>query len=86
MDTPLPDTAVLTALIELFPRIHRAGVVQEVQAERLGQLRSRSVAVLERWYLVGIEGVNECFVEWDERAFLVDKAIHQRLSRRETEN
>ena len=39
----------------------------------MDELRKRTAGVLEKWYLVGVEGVNECFAEWDERTLEVDR-------------
>ncbi|TGZ85525.1 hypothetical protein EX30DRAFT_337872 [Ascodesmis nigricans] len=83
MDSPLPDTATLTRLIDLFPRIRTAEQRQQSQTERLAGLRKRSAVLLEKWYLVGIEGVNDCFMEWDERTFAVEKVIQRRQRRRQ---
>lgn len=78
MDHPVPATGPLTSLIELFPRIQQAQLVQEAQAGQVAQLRTRTLTILEKWYFAGVDGVNECFAEWDERIFLVDKKLRQR--------
>ena len=74
-----------TDLIALIPRINRAEVVQQTQAREIAELRRRSAALLERWYLLGIEGVNECFAEWDERTLEVDKLLSRKLKMAEEE-
>jgi hypothetical protein len=79
MDSPIPDPAVSADLVMLLPRIHRVEVVQETQAKKIAMLRRRSAALLEQWFLVGIQGVNECFAEWDERTFAVDKVLSKEL-------
>ncbi|KAL7267565.1 hypothetical protein RUND412_009844 [Rhizina undulata] len=85
-DTPIPDPTISTMLISLLPQIHRLEVVQETQSREIAELRKRSARLLERWYLVGIEGINECFAEWDERTLEVDKVLSRRLrARREEE-
>ncbi|PUU78847.1 hypothetical protein B9Z19DRAFT_1083131 [Tuber borchii] len=84
-DTPIPDPNASTDLIALIPRINRAEVVQQTQAREIAELRRRSAALLERWYLLGIEGVNECFAEWDERTLEVDKLLSRRLKMAEEE-
>jgi hypothetical protein len=78
-DTPIPDPNVSADLIALVPRINRAEMVQQTQAREIAELRRRSAALLERWYLLGIEGVNECFAEWDERTLEVDKLLSRKL-------
>ena len=79
-DTPIPDPAVSASLVDLLPRLQRAEVVQDVQAKKIAELRSRSANVLEQWFLVGVEGVNECFAEWDERTFELDKLLSLRIA------
>lgn len=79
MDTLIPNPSVSADLISLVPRINRAEVVQQAQAKEIADLRRRSAALLERWYLLGIEGVNECFAEWDERALEVDKILSRKI-------
>lgn len=74
-DTPIPDPSISANITSLLPRIYRAEVVQQTQAREIADLRKRSAALLERWYLLGIEGVNECFVEWDKRTMVVDKFL-----------
>jgi hypothetical protein len=74
-DTPIPNPSTSADLISLLPRIYRAEVVQQTQAQEIADLRKRSAALLERWYLLGVEGVNECFVEWDKRTLKVDKLL-----------
>ncbi|RPB05214.1 hypothetical protein L873DRAFT_1825368 [Choiromyces venosus 120613-1] len=84
-DTPIPDPNVSADLIALMPRVNRAEVVQQTQAREIAELRRRSAALLERWYLLGIEGVNECFAEWDERTLEVDKLLSRKLRAAEEE-
>lgn len=79
-DTPVPDAALSGALVELLPRLQRVEVLQDVHARRIAELRLRSARVLEQWYLVGIEGTNECFAEWDERTFELEKRIARKVA------
>ncbi|KAI5843409.1 hypothetical protein DFP73DRAFT_81051 [Morchella snyderi] len=79
MDTPIPNPSISTDLIALVPRINRVQVVQLAQAQEIADLRKRSAALLEMWYLLGIEGVNECFAEWDERTLAVDKLLSRKI-------
>lgn len=86
MDSPIPNPTVSTDLIALVPRISRAEVVQQAQAQEIADLRKRSAALLERWYLLGVEGVNECFAEWDERTLDVDKILSRKIKLGEIES
>jgi len=43
--------------------------------KEISELRKRSARVLERWYLVGVEGGNECAAEWEERTGVVDRVL-----------
>ena len=82
-DSPIPAPSLSAELVELQPRIDKAAVVHEAQARELAELRSRSIKVLERWYLVGVEGVNECFAEWDERTRDIDKMLARKAHERD---
>ena len=75
MDSPIPNPRTSTELIGLIPRINRVELLQEAQRAEAAALRKRTLDVLQRWYLVGIEGVNECFAEWDERTAGLDRAL-----------
>ena len=33
---------------------------------------------MEGWWTVGVLGVNECFAEWDERVFEVERGVRRR--------
>jgi hypothetical protein len=79
-DAPIPDPALSASLVELLPRLQRAQAVQEEQMRKIAELRQRSAKVLEQWFLIGIEGVNECFAEWDERTFEMDKLLSRRIA------
>ena len=48
------------------------------------ELKRKTAEVLERWYLVGVEGVNECAAEWDGRTEEVERGIG-RIERVRTE-
>lgn len=80
MDTPIPNPSASVDLVSLVPRISRAEVVQQTQATEIADLRKRSAALLERWYLLGIESVNDCFAEWDERTLEVDKLLSRKIN------
>lgn len=75
MDSPIPNPRTSTELITLIPRINRIELLQEAQRAEAAVLRKRTLDVLQRWYLVGVEGVNECFAEWDERTVGLDRAL-----------
>ncbi|KAF8543195.1 hypothetical protein BDD12DRAFT_874818 [Trichophaea hybrida] len=78
-DTPIPPPGVSAGLVELLPRIQRAEVVQAAQEKKVAELRARTAKVLEGWFLCGVQGVNECFAEWDERTFVCEKVVGRRL-------
>lgn len=62
-------------LVGLIPRVNRVEALQAAQGREMAELRGRTVRVLERWYLVGVEGVNECVAEWDERTLGVERGV-----------
>ncbi|KAF8463823.1 hypothetical protein BDZ91DRAFT_776877 [Kalaharituber pfeilii] len=80
MDSPIPNPSTSTELISLIPRINKTELLQESQMKEIAALRKRTAQVLERWYLVGVEGINECFAEWDERTLEVEKSLTRILN------
>jgi len=82
-DTPVPAPAVSAEMVALLPRLQEAEEVQRRQAQRIAELRKRSVEVLEGWYRLGVMGVNECFAEWDERTARVESEVVRKAVERE---
>lgn len=79
-DTPVPAASASAGLVALLPRLQRAQVVQAAQQRRAAELRARSARVLEQWFLLGVDGVNQCFTEWDERTFAVDRTLSRAIA------
>ncbi|KAF8457495.1 hypothetical protein BGX38DRAFT_1265786 [Terfezia claveryi] len=75
MDSPIPNPNTSIELISLIPRINKVELLQEAQIKEISELRKRSARVLERWYLVGVEGGNECAAEWEERTGVVERGL-----------
>ncbi|KAF8429163.1 hypothetical protein EV426DRAFT_635432 [Tirmania nivea] len=75
MDSPIPNPNTSIELISLIPRVNKVGLLQEAQMKEISELRKRSARVLERWYLVGLEGGNECAAEWEERTGVVERGL-----------
>lgn len=48
-------------------------------------LRARSAKVLEWWYVVGVVGRGECWVDWEGRVREVEKGVRRLEGRRERE-
>ncbi|KAF3928064.1 hypothetical protein AA313_de0202382 [Arthrobotrys entomopaga] len=78
-DIPVPDVDASVRLVELGDRLDKLTVLQEMQGREMGELRRRSLKVLERWYEVSVEGVNECFAEWDERVRGCERVVGRKL-------
>lgn len=84
-DTPIPDTASATKLLELQPRVDRARERQLAQATELAELRTRSAIVVEKWYEGGVLGMGERWTDWEERLREVEILVRRReaVKRRE---
>ncbi|KAJ8603939.1 hypothetical protein MRB53_042006 [Persea americana] len=63
----IPDSAALSKLIPLQSRIAQLEERQELQAQRVAELRARSAAVVEKWYEVGVLDMGERWADWEER-------------------
>jgi hypothetical protein len=86
-ETSIPDPTSASKLRELQPRIEKAAVRQQQQANELAELRSRSAAAVERWYESGILGMAERWAEWEERMRDVEIVVRrlEAMKKREEE-
>jgi hypothetical protein len=66
-NNPIPDSAPLTKLISLQPRIEKAEAKQAEQAREFAELRLRSTRLLEKWYELGVLEMGENWTDWEER-------------------
>lgn len=67
------------------PRLERLEAAQERQDREIEALRARSAKVLEWWYVVGVVGRGECWVDWEGRVKEVEKGVRRLEGRRERE-
>lgn len=63
--------------MSLEHRLAEVELQQELQARELAELRSRTAAVIQRWYELGVLGGGECWTEWEDRVEMVEKKIRQ---------
>ena len=71
----MPRAESSAGLVALEPRIAKIELLQESQARQISDLRSRSAAVLERWYEVGVLGGGDCWDEWEGRVGQVERTL-----------
>ncbi|MCJ1298457.1 hypothetical protein MMC08_001247 [Hypocenomyce scalaris] len=76
-DLPIPAAEHSASLIALQPRLGRVELQQESQARDLAALQSRTAAVIQRWFELGVLGGGECWTEWEDRVETVEKKIRQ---------
>jgi hypothetical protein len=76
-DLPAPDPSSSAALIHLHPRLQRVASRQEEQQDTIAQLRPQSLAILARWYDLGIIGMDDCWTEWEARLLLQEKHVRR---------
>lgn len=62
----------------LEPRLAEVELEQRLQAMELAELRSRTAAIIQRWYELGVLGGGECWTEWEGRVETVEKNIRQK--------
>ena len=84
-DLNLPDPAAATKLIELRPRVDKAGERQAAQAKEFAELRARSAQVVEKWYEGGVLGMGEQWAEWEERLRDAEILVRRREAARRRE-
>ncbi|KAI5194412.1 hypothetical protein E4T39_08686 [Aureobasidium subglaciale] len=86
-DLPVPDPSASAALIHLHPRLQRAVNRQEDQQNTIAQLRHQSLALLARWYDLGIIGMDDCWTEWEARLMHQEKLVRRaEADRRQDDN
>lgn len=84
-DLPIPPAAASASLITLQPRLDKLVAVQDEQAKEIAELRSRSAAVLERWYEISLVGGGECWAEWEARIEKAERIVRRQEIMREKE-
>jgi len=77
LDVPVPEAEASANLIDLQPRIARLELLQAEQEKELTELKSRSAAILQRWYAVDILGVGDCWAEVEGRVMAVEQTIRR---------
>ncbi|KAI5196206.1 hypothetical protein AUEXF2481DRAFT_6336 [Aureobasidium subglaciale EXF-2481] len=76
-DLPVPDPSASAALIHVYPRLQRAANRQEDQQNTIAQLRRQSLALLARWYDLGIITMDDCWTEWEARLMHQEKLVRR---------
>ena len=74
----MPSAESSASLIALQPRLDQLSLRQDAQAYEVADLRSRSAAVIERWYELGVVGKSECWTEWEGRLVDVEKKTRRK--------
>ncbi|KAI4135766.1 MAG: hypothetical protein LQ347_000401 [Umbilicaria vellea] len=77
-NSPIPAAEHSASLIVLEPRLAEVELEQRLQAMELAELRSRTAAIIQRWYELGVLGGGECWTEWEGRVETVEKNIRQK--------
>lgn len=76
-DLPLPDASSSAALISLHPRLQRISTRQDDQHKIIAQLRQQSLALLARWYQLGIVTMDDCWTEWEARLMAQESHVRR---------
>ncbi|CCJ30890.1 unnamed protein product [Pneumocystis jirovecii] len=63
----IPDSDIYFQVAANIYQLHIMFISIESVEKQLNFLSRRIAKVLELWYEVGIDTVNDCFLEWDER-------------------
>ncbi len=86
-DLPIPSAKDSTSLIALAARLQGIVSLQDAQSAEIEHLRSRSVALIARWYQVCVLGGGRCWVEWERRVGIVERDVRrQEFSRAREQN
>ena len=84
-DLPVPDASSSAALLSLEPRIQSLRERQQRQERVISHLRQQSVALIGRWYEMGIVSMGDCWSEWDARMMETERTVRQAEGRKKRE-
>lgn len=76
-DLPIPPAEASASLAALNPRIAKAELIQDSQAQQVAHLRQKTASLIQRWYETGVLGGGECWVEWEDRMTGVEKRVRR---------
>ncbi|QSL66982.1 hypothetical protein MERGE_001369 [Pneumocystis wakefieldiae] len=63
----IPDSNIYSQAASKIPQFHTMLMTIKSFEIQLNYLSKRIAKILELWYEIGINAVNDCFMEWDER-------------------
>ena len=84
-DLPVPDSSSLATLLTLEPRLQKVAQRQEQQERTIAELREQSVAVVGRWYELGIVAMDDCWSEWEARLMDTERNVRRAEARKKRE-
>lgn len=76
-DIPIPPVQLSNSLIKLHPRLEAVLLLQAAQSTEIGNLRSRSAALMARWQQLAVVGGGKCWVEWDRRIRTLERDMRR---------
>lgn len=85
-DTPVPEPELSASLASLGPRMRGIEAVQAAQTAEVAALRSRSEAILRRWYEHGVVGNSELVSRVERRVARLEKGVRRRERETESDN
>jgi len=80
-DTAVANPVGLVTAITQLPRMEKVWQKAEMQREDIAALCGDSMALVARWHRIGVLGVGEVMVDWDERMKKIDIELKQRQAR-----
>jgi uncharacterized coiled-coil protein SlyX len=76
-DVPIPPAELSAQLIDLQPRITKVEALQAAQNSDIAELRTRSAAVIQRWYTLDILQAGESWAELESRVEQVEQKVRR---------
>ncbi|KAH7342232.1 hypothetical protein BKA65DRAFT_503697 [Rhexocercosporidium sp. MPI-PUGE-AT-0058] len=77
MDVPIPPAELSTQLIDLQPRIAKLEALQAAQNKDIAELRERSAAVLQKWYVSDVLGAGEAWADVEGRVERIEQRVRR---------
>ncbi|EMR08180.1 hypothetical protein PNEG_03352 [Pneumocystis murina B123] len=76
----IPDSNIYSQAASKIPQFHILLMTIKSFEIQLNHLSKRIAKILELWYEIGINAVNDCFLEWDERINNINLRLKKQMS------
>lgn len=76
-DTPIPDPSLSAELVSLLPRMKGLEATQTAQEAEIAELRTRSEAIVGKWYEERVVGYGNFIADVEGRVERVERGVRR---------